>query len=102
MCEVESIINGRLLTNVSDDKNDVEALISNHLLLIRSQPLRLQVPLVNMMCMQEEDGSKFNTLQICSGPDGLVNIFLFFKGARKLERRSCAAGIVPLLIIPGK
>ena len=32
--EVESIMNGRPLTKVSDDPNDLEALMPNHLLLL--------------------------------------------------------------------
>ena len=38
MCEVESIKNGRPLTKVSDDPNDLEALTPNHLLLLRPGP----------------------------------------------------------------
>ena len=38
LCEVESTINGRLLTKVSDDPRDPEALTPNHLLLLRSGP----------------------------------------------------------------
>ena len=36
MCEIESILNSRPLTNVSDDQRDASALTLNHLLLLKS------------------------------------------------------------------
>ena len=36
MCEVESIVNGRPITKVSDDPRDLNALTSSHLLLLRA------------------------------------------------------------------
>ena len=36
MCEVENIVNGRPITPVSDDPNDLNALTPNHLLIMRS------------------------------------------------------------------
>lgn len=41
LCQVESIVNGRPLTPVSDDARDAEALTPNHLLLLRSGPQAL-------------------------------------------------------------
>ena len=38
LCEVESVVNGRQVTKVSDDLWDMEALTPNHLLLLRSGP----------------------------------------------------------------
>lgn len=39
MCEVEAIVNGRPITRVSSDPNDLEALSPNHLLLLKGQPV---------------------------------------------------------------
>ena len=38
MCEVEATINGRPITRVSDDPDDLEALTPNHLLLLKVKP----------------------------------------------------------------
>lgn len=38
LCEMESIINDRPITTTSNDLNDLEALTSNHLLVMRTQP----------------------------------------------------------------
>ena len=38
LCEVENIVNGRPITRVSNDVNDLSALTPNHLLLLRSGP----------------------------------------------------------------
>ena len=38
LCEVESIVNGRSVTKVSDGPKDMEVLTPNHLLLLRSGP----------------------------------------------------------------
>ena len=37
-CEVESILNSRPITTVSEDESDVEALTPNHILLLKSHP----------------------------------------------------------------
>ena len=40
LCEVESIINGRPITKVSQNPRDLEALTPNHLLLLRSESVQ--------------------------------------------------------------
>ena len=38
LCEVEAILNGRPLTTVMEDKQDLEALTLNHILLLKTNP----------------------------------------------------------------
>ena len=38
ICEVEAILNSRLLTKISDEPRDVLALAPNHLLFLRAGP----------------------------------------------------------------
>ena len=38
LCKVEHIVNGRLLTKLSDDQQDLEQLTPKHLLLLRHRP----------------------------------------------------------------
>lgn len=39
LCEVEAIVNDRLITKTSDDPNDLDALSPNHLLLLKTQAI---------------------------------------------------------------
>ncbi len=39
LCEVEAIMNDRLITTVTSDPNDLEPLTPNHLLLLKSNPV---------------------------------------------------------------
>ena len=54
MCEVESVVNGRFITKLSDDPRDSEHLTPNHLLLLRSGS---NVP-PGIFCVQDSYGRR--------------------------------------------
>ena len=70
MCEVESIMNSRPLTKVSDDPKDLAALTPNHLLLLRPGPSLPPGPLVGPTCIADGDGDKHSIYPTYFGEDG--------------------------------
>ena len=58
-CEVESVVNGRPLTRVSDDSQDLEPLTPNHLRLLRRGPC----PLVNDARKLDDYGRRWRHVQ---------------------------------------
>ena len=59
LCEVESIINSRPITQVSEDPKDLEALTPNHLLLLRSE-----IPLTPGVFQKEDLDSRRRWRQV--------------------------------------
>ena len=74
MCEVESIVNGRPWSKVSDDSHDLEPLTPNHLhrYLLGSLYARIFIPGVA--------DARFNTCLMCFGAGGRKNIFPVYRG----------------------
>ena len=76
-CEVEAILNGRPITSVSNDVNDLKVLTPNDLLLLRNENRLPPGILVKKTITSEGDGG--NIWPICSGIDGQGNIYLCYK-----------------------
>ena len=74
MCEVESIVNSRPLTKVSDDARDLEPLTPNHLLLLRPGPSLPPGHLQGRNSTHDVGGARSNIYRMCFGVDGCKNI----------------------------
>ena len=87
-CEVEAIMNGRPITPVSSDPNDLEALTPKHLLQMKGKPLMPPVFFRRRIFIAKEDGNRCSTSRISSGKDGLDSICLSRRrGANATTRR---------------
>ena len=89
MCEVESIVNGRPITKVSDDLRDLEALTPHHLLLLNpaSSIPPGKFTKEDNYCTFNVVVDKFSTLLTCSGDVGYANIFHPYKRGKSGTRR---------------
>ena len=82
MCEVESIVNERPITKVSDDPRDCNALTPKHLLLVeedqKCHPERFHERITTAVV----DGAKYSISATCSGDDGRENTCLRYSNAK--------------------
>jgi len=78
-CEVESILNSRPITTVSDDGNDLDVRTSNELLLLRpNKSLPCEVFDSNNT-YAVVDGDKYSIWLFCSGVGGRLNIYTHYR-----------------------
>lgn len=90
MCKAESILNGHPLTTTSGDTNDLEALMPNHLLLLKNQS-----SLPSGLFTKDALGSKYSTLQLCFERDGSRNTFLEERSKWSRQSRNFVKGNAP-------
>ena len=76
-------VNSGPLTKVSDYPHDLDALVPNHLLLLRSGPTLPPVFSGRKTFTPDGGGAKYNTCQTCFGTGGLKNTFK--KDTRKTQ-----------------
>ena len=93
VAEVESIINGRPITKVSDDPKDCEALTPNHLLLLRAGLNLPPALFVKEATTRVAGGDRCNTWLVSFGGGGCENTFLHCKRGRSGELQK---GILPV------
>ena len=81
LCEAESIINGRPLTKFSDNPNDLEPIMPNHLRLLRQND---SLPPGLFEKNNTYSGRRWRQVQYlaCSGVNGNENTFLHCRSAR--------------------
>ncbi|XP_041354483.1 uncharacterized protein LOC121372258 [Gigantopelta aegis] len=79
-CEVESILNGRPITDISSNPSDLSPLTPNHLLLLLSSAkVSSGIISCKRQLWEKTMETKFSISQIYSGNGGLENIFHYYK-----------------------
>lgn len=73
LCEAEAVINSGPILKASSDLIHLEALMPNHLLLLKVKPELPQEYFIRMTNMPIADGDKFSTSRICPGHVGAKN-----------------------------
>ena len=82
LCEIESILNHRPLTAVSDDINDYDSLTPNHYLTGTDTPNLSPGIFENKEIDFRGNGAPSKQLQICFGGDGQRNSYLYLHNER--------------------
>lgn len=79
MCEVESIVNGRSITKVSDDPRDCNGLTPNH---FEEDQQCYSEHFQERITTAVADGAKYSISATCFGNDGRENIYLRYSNAK--------------------